>query len=427
MERRKVWKCSSFTFWVNPDINSSSSGESVILSKFGIPTMNHFKILKQNGNGSMRLDYFPDGEISPTSYTTESEVLSDGNWSLITLTYNAEQGNLALFSNGILMIDQNESFETNGSLPFGFRFCNLIVGDQSSSFSGMIDDLRFYEVALTQAEIQTIYNAGGGDYQTIEITGFGTTRITAHQNGNHEFEKAMPVFNYLTVTKADQSINFSSLINRSVGDFPFELEANASSGLPIEFSISDLAIATLNEKTLELRNSGNLTVTASQSGSNLFNPADPVSQTFTIGYGNLFADSIPGLSLWLDATDINYDKNSDDKEDFLDQNKISLWADRSGNFNSPVQASYNQMPTWKPNSIHNLSLVEFSTNLNQLLELQLPISDPSLVLIVLRQLEPDRSNIFGGDYYFTSSNGKFELNYNGGNALIPSFQNTESL
>ena len=75
------------------------------------------------------------------------------------------------------------------------------MGSGSSSFKGMVDDLRYYSSALNSGEIDQIYNSGGGDYQTIQVTGFGTTRITARQNGSEDFEKAIPVFNYLPWSK----------------------------------------------------------------------------------------------------------------------------------------------------------------------------------------------------------------------------------
>ena len=71
-----------------------------------------------------------------------------------------------------------------------------------------------------------------------------------------------------------------------------------------------------------------------------------MSQSFTIGFGNLFADSMPGLVLWLDAIDINNDGNEDTETNFLAGDKISLWADRSGNNNSPVEANSTRMPSW---------------------------------------------------------------------------------
>ena len=85
-----------------------------------------------------------------------------------------------------------------------------------------------------------IYGSGGGDFQTLEIVGSGTTKITAIQDGNSLYAQAIPVHNYLTVVKASQYITFAPIVDHSVGDFPFLLDANSSSGLPIGFATSDL-------------------------------------------------------------------------------------------------------------------------------------------------------------------------------------------
>ena len=126
---------------------------------------------------------------------------------------------------------------------------------------------------------------------------------------------------------------------------------------------------------MTLRNAGELTVTASQPGNEKFFAAPPVSQTFTIGFGNLFADSIPGLALWLDAIDIDNDRLEDNQNDFLIENKISLWADRSGNNNSPVEANSSRMPTWieynnPEESLSGRPVVNFDSQFNQSLSLQ---------------------------------------------------------
>ena len=128
---------------------------------------------------------------------------------------------------------------------------------------------------------------------------------------------------------------------------------------------------------MTVRNAGELTVTATQSGDDRYFAAEPVLQTFNIGFGNLFADSIPGLSLWLDAIDINNDGKEDQQSDFLVGGKISLWADKSGNNNSPVEANSSRMPNWVDYD-SNLSLldkpvVQFSAQPDQTLSLQSPI------------------------------------------------------
>ena len=68
----------------------------------------------------------------------------------------------------------NQTTTAIGSVP------TIFAGHESLSFAGLIDDLRFYNKSLSEA-ISKIYNLGGGDYQTIEIIGAGSTRITANQ------------------------------------------------------------------------------------------------------------------------------------------------------------------------------------------------------------------------------------------------------
>jgi hypothetical protein len=66
----------------------------------------------------------------------------------------------------------------------------------------------------------------------------------------------------LTVGKADQTITFGALANKSVGDPDFSLNATATSGLPVNFSASGECTSTGN--TVHITNAGSCTITASQ-------------------------------------------------------------------------------------------------------------------------------------------------------------------
>ena len=83
--------------------------------------------------------------------------------------------------------------------------------------------------------------------------------------------KSVPVHNYLHVLKADQNITFEHLIDRSVEIFHLS-SAEASSGLPVHFELSDLSLASLTDDIVTLKNAGTLSVTASQSGDDSFLP-----------------------------------------------------------------------------------------------------------------------------------------------------------
>ena len=85
-------------------------------------------------------------------------------------------------------------------------------------------------------------------------------------------------------------------------------------------------------------------------------------QNFTIGYGNLFSDSTPGLQLWFDANDVNADNEQDDIYDFISGDRVSMWGDKSGKTNNPIQATLNKMPRWTPDVLNEKPILEFDLN-----------------------------------------------------------------
>ena len=174
----------------------------------------------------------------------------------------------------------------------------------------------------------------------------GQTRITATQFGNEDFEASLPQDNYLSVYKVPQQIEFGPIKDHSVGDFPFLLNASATSGLPVYFVSSNPSVATIVGDYLYVQGAGNVTIFAKQDGNEKFDAAPDQNQSFEVNFGNLFADSTPGLKLWFDATDINADSRPDDQFDFISQDRISMWADKSGNNNNPIQGNINNMPKW---------------------------------------------------------------------------------
>lgn len=82
--------------------------------------------------------------------------------------------------------------------------------------------------------------------------------------------------------KQNQSISFNSIENtETLGDLPFTLDATASSGLTVQFSASSNKVS-LSGNIVTLLMPGKATITANQSGNELFTAASPVSQTFCV-------------------------------------------------------------------------------------------------------------------------------------------------
>ncbi len=79
-----------------------------------------------------------------------------------------------------------------------------------------------------------------------------------------------------------QFIEFTAISNKLTTDPPFELEATATSGLPVEFEVVE-GPATLDGNTVTLTGeAGFVTITANQPGDDVWAPAPEVSQTFEV-------------------------------------------------------------------------------------------------------------------------------------------------
>ncbi|RMF23638.1 MAG: DUF11 domain-containing protein, partial [Bacteroidetes bacterium] len=120
----------------------------------------------------------------------------------------------------------------------------------------------------------------------LTLTGeVGTVVVRASQGGNADFLPAPDVLRSFTVSdpaKLDQTITFEPLPDRQVDDPPFTLNATASSGLPVQFSIVS-GPANLAGNTLTLTGTpGIVTVEASQPGDATYNPAPLVRRSFSV-------------------------------------------------------------------------------------------------------------------------------------------------
>ncbi|SHH53881.1 Por secretion system C-terminal sorting domain-containing protein [Chryseolinea serpens] len=86
--------------------------------------------------------------------------------------------------------------------------------------------------------------------------------------------------------KSDQAITFNALPSKKISDGDFNLNATASSGLTVTYASDNLSVATVSGNIVVMTGVGTATITASQPGSTIYNPATPVSQTLTVLKGD---------------------------------------------------------------------------------------------------------------------------------------------
>jgi hypothetical protein len=130
---------------------------------------------------------------------------------------------------------------------------------------------------------------GGGDYH-LQIGAAGVDAgnawaglAVALDGVNRPVGPAFDIGAYETTkAKQNQTINFPSLPNRTLGDPPFGLDASATSGLTVAFASKTQAVCTVSGKTVTLVAVGSCTIEATQGGNVTFNAAPPVARSFNV-------------------------------------------------------------------------------------------------------------------------------------------------
>jgi hypothetical protein len=101
------------------------------------------------------------------------------------------------------------------------------------------------------------------------------------QAGIYDYTDGTGHTGQVVVPKIDQAITFNPLPDKTFGDPPFALAADASSGLPVTFTTSS-SLCSVSGITVTLAGAGSCAITAHQGGDVNYNPAADVTRTFTI-------------------------------------------------------------------------------------------------------------------------------------------------
>jgi VCBS repeat-containing protein len=98
----------------------------------------------------------------------------------------------------------------------------------------------------------------------------------------------------LTINKADQTITFGALADKTYGDSKFDLTGAADSGLTVTYISSDPTVASVVGAQVTIHEARSTTITASQVGNGNYNAATPVPQTLTVSPKPITVDANGG-------------------------------------------------------------------------------------------------------------------------------------
>jgi hypothetical protein len=168
------------------------------------------------------------------------------------------------------------------------RSFTVAKSDQTIAFGALANktfgDADFLVTATSSSGLAVTFAAVSGPCtvtgNSVHITGAGSCTVRASQVGNSNYNAAPNVDQPFTIGQASQTITFTALVNKTVGDAPFAVSATASSGLPVSFTAS--GSCTVDASTVTLTGSNACSITAVQGGNANYAAAVSVTRTFYI-------------------------------------------------------------------------------------------------------------------------------------------------
>ncbi len=182
------------------------------------------------------------------------------------------------------------SITVGGQKATSSQLFTFLKASQSVTFAALptktFGDANFALSATASSQLPITFTSSNTAVATVSgstvtIVGVGTSTITASQAGNDLFAAAANVTQTLTVNKANQSITFTTLADKTLGDAPFALTGATSSNLSVSYAPSSDKI-TINSSQVTLVKAGRVSIVASQAGNDNFNAATNVTQGFCV-------------------------------------------------------------------------------------------------------------------------------------------------
>ncbi|HKQ51821.1 MAG TPA: MBG domain-containing protein, partial [Pyrinomonadaceae bacterium] len=158
------------------------------------------------------------------------------------------------------------------------RSCNIAKATATVSLSNLS---HTYDGSPKSASVSTTPNGLSVtvtyDGSTTAPTGAGSYAVVATVTDNNYQGSASDT---LTIAKANQTITFGALADKTYGDADFNVSASASSGLTVSFGATGNCSVT--GTSVHITGAGSCTITASQGGDSNYNAATNIPQSFNI-------------------------------------------------------------------------------------------------------------------------------------------------
>ena len=164
---------SSFSFWVNPETVSSGYGIVCLL------THNDWIEIRYNSSGQFQI--YPARQSNGTYIAFSAVTRTAKNWYNIVITRDSATSTIKLYIDSTL-IETNTSWDgTLTSAPSDPNGIGANVSSNTLHFSGKLDQIRFFNTALTQQQVTDLYTNETTDTAGVLNFPTGAGCVAAYQ------------------------------------------------------------------------------------------------------------------------------------------------------------------------------------------------------------------------------------------------------
>jgi hypothetical protein len=294
----------------NATINNTDPPANIIVNKDDqLITFGNLSPRRYELNGVINLSANSNSSLSITYFSSDANVVT------------VEGSNLTIVGAGNSNITASQAGNTYiNAAPNVYQIQTITKADQTITFNNLSNIafspnavINLSNIANSTSQLPiSYYTSSNLNVVTVSgsnliIVGAGTSNITASQSGDNNYDAAPNVYQIQTITKADQTITFDSL-SHSFTSNTITLVASASSNLDIIYEESSNSnIASINSNQLIFTGFGEVSVTASQSGDNNYNPASEIRKFTRNGITTNYEKPISVLAV---ANDIIKNSNA---------------------------------------------------------------------------------------------------------------------
>ena len=251
----------------------------------------------QLDNGKIECRYANSGgtlfEYVAPFYTIVPET-----WQHFAWVYDGTK--VSLYLNGVL----KGSKVANGKITatnVAFAIGKSLLGGFNFVYGGRVDEVSLWKKGLTQQEIQDMmanellgtetdlvlyykFNQGVPGEDNTSITKLKCELGNGTLDGDlMNFAMNGPTSNFNgTLNTGFQAITFPQIPNKLTTDAPFDLNALASSGLPVSYEVLSGPATVDGSKVTLSGQAGQVTIRASQPGDGTYQAATPIESTFRV-------------------------------------------------------------------------------------------------------------------------------------------------